>query len=369
MKIAFLGDVYIDGEYIKCEENLLAGLGEVLKSADFIIANLEAPITSSEEKMSKIGPNLKMSELPNEVLDMIDAFSLANNHIMDYSEAGLNDTIAYLKSKGKLFFGAGNCLENAYKEVVFEHDGSEVAVIGMAENEFSLTFGEHPGVAPLDPIYSYKYISEAVKRYENVYLFIHGGNEFSSLPSPRYKRLCQMYIDMGVASVISSHTHTIGPIENYKGKPIFYSLGNCLFNNKKPPKGWGRGLIALLEVSKDSIVYDHFPFKQSVANSGASLLTSNEKDIFELSFTSLCNDVLNPEKYSNMWIDYIDKNARLYLFRLSTPFIFKGAYRILSLLKLDKIFYSLNTRLLKLNYISCESHREVVISSLSKEKK
>lgn len=369
MKIAFLGDIYIDGEYLKCNSNLLSGIKEKIKSADFVIANLEAPITNSVHKISKIGPNLKMKKLPEDVLNMIDAFSMANNHIMDYSNEGLNDTISYLKSKNKLFFGAGACLQDAYKEVVFEHNNSKVAVIGMAENEFSLTFGDRAGVAPLDPIYSYKYIADVVSMYKHVYLFIHGGNEFTSLPSPRYKMLCKMYIDMGVSAVISSHTHSIGPIEEYRGKPIFYSLGNCLFNSKKPPKGWDKGLLAFIDSSKGTISYNHLPFKQSADYAGVCLLSDNERKLFDSSFLSLCEDVLKPNKYIVMWNDYIRKNSKMYLFRVSSPFVFKGAYRLFSFLKLDRMFYTRRSRLLKLNYISCESHREVVIDSLLKESK
>lgn len=367
MNVIFLGDIYLDEDYLKCDAKLLLGLDTTLKDADFVVANLESPITLSEKTIAKVGPNLKMVKLPEDILKSIDIFSLANNHMMDYSVEGLIDTMAYLDSRGKQYFGAGVDIDNAYREVVLEKNERKVALIGMAENEFSLTFGSEPGVAPIDPIYAYSSVSAAISKYEHVVLFIHGGNEFSSLPSPRYRRLCHMFIDMGVAAIISSHTHIIGPIEQYRGKPIFYSLGNFLFNSNKDIFGWEYGLIAKLNFNADDVRFSYIPFEQSIRTHGAKIISGMARDKFECEFILLCNSITNKDEYDELWDVFVKLNSENYLFRVTSPFIFKGAYRIFKLLGIQSIFYKGKSRLLKNNYISCESHREVVLHSLTRE--
>jgi len=367
MNVIFLGDIYLDDDYLKCEADLLLGINNVLNEADFVVANLESPITCSDKSISKIGPNLKMIKLPESIIDSIDIFSLANNHIMDYSVDGLADTINYLESKGKQYFGGGYNISDAYSEIVLEKGGRKVALIGMAENEFSLSFGNEAGVAPVDPIYSYHYVAAVIAKYDDVILFIHGGNEFSSLPSPRYRKLCHMYIDMGITSIVSSHTHIIGPVEEYKGKPIFYSLGNCLFNSDKAIFGWEYGIIAKLSFTDNCLQYDYVPFEQSIKHNGIRGISGIEREEFERDFMALCNSITNKDEYVLRWEEFVMQNSDAYLFRVTSPFTFKGAYRLFKLLGIHKIFYKGQSRLLKNNYISCESHREVILHSLTRE--
>ncbi|WP_350978600.1 CapA family protein [Shewanella sp. AC34-MNA-CIBAN-0136] len=369
MKIAFLGDIYLDKAYLECKGDLLLDIKSELDKCDFVVANLESPVTAGTDRLRKIGPNLKMSHLPNEILDSIDIFSLANNHMMDFSSSGLTDTIKYLESKGKRYFGAGVDLNTAFKETVISKNNVTVALIGMAEDEFSLTFGNYPGVAPLNPIYSYNRIASAVTKYDHVIIFIHGGNEFSSLPSPKYRQLCKMYVDMGVSSVISSHTHIVGPIEEYKSKPIFYSLGNCLFNSKKPPKGWLEGLVVNLELSKKAINYTYFGFKQAVSIGGTMKLSNSDHCSFYVDLTAMSASINDKDIYLKLWDDFLVENSEKYLFRVCSPVFFKGAYTVFSRLKINKLLYTSQSKLLKQNYISCESHREVVLDSFSKEEK
>uniref|UniRef100_E6XG24 Capsule synthesis protein, CapA n=1 Tax=Shewanella putrefaciens (strain 200) TaxID=399804 RepID=E6XG24_SHEP2 len=367
MNVAFIGDIYLDDGLIKCDKDLLAGVRDEINAADFVVANLEAPVTNSNKKLNKIGPNLKMCELPRHLLDSIDVFSLANNHIMDYEYDGLRETLSYLHNNDKLYFGAGVNINDAYREVVVTKGDVSVALIGMAENEFSLTFGDEPGVAPLDPLFSYKYIKNAVNRYEHVVLFIHGGNEFSSLPSPKYRQLCKMFIDMGASAVISSHTHIVGPIELYNGRPIFYSLGNCIFNNDKPPQGWNIGLIALLSITENKISYSYHFFGQNRRNDGVMILCDDELQKIKEHHKLLCQDISDIHKYTSMWSDYIDKHSEQYFFRAFFPFIFRGAYRIVRVLKMSYFVFNKKSELFKQNYISCESHREILTEAIKRK--
>ena len=366
MKILFLGDIYLDNSFDKDNKFILEGIKDNIDQADFVIANLEAPITSSNDKTEKVGPLLKMANLPDELVNEVDAFSLANNHMMDFKSEGLSDTIKYLKAKNINYFGAGESIDAAYRGLTFEKGGQKVTLIGMAENEFSLTFGSAPGVAPVDPVYSLAYLTDIIKKNDNVVLFIHGGNEFSSLPSPKYRKLCQMYIDIGVKAVISTHTHTIGPIEEYKSAPIIYSLGNCLFNSQKPPEGWNIGMAVELEFNKSKVNYNKTFFEQNSDKGGVRALKSQSLHKVENDFKKLCSIIVNADSYHEAWERFVSERGEEYLFRVSSPVFFRGAYRICKALGINRLLCRGLSGKLKQNYISCESHREVVLESLSR---
>ena len=40
-------------------------------------------------------------------------------------------------------------------------------------------------------------------------------------------------IDAGADALIGHHTHTMQTVEHYKGAPIYYSIGNFIFDQKR----------------------------------------------------------------------------------------------------------------------------------------
>jgi poly-gamma-glutamate synthesis protein (capsule biosynthesis protein) len=84
-------------------------------------------------------------------------------------------------------------------------------------------------------------------------LIVHGGHETFEYPRPRMKKLYRYFIDVGVDVVIGHHTHCFSGHEIYKGKPIFYSLGNFVFD-----QNWSKktsvGEVIVLVVNKEKII-------------------------------------------------------------------------------------------------------------------
>ena len=95
-------------------------LNDLIKS-DFSITNLECPLTESNNPIKKIGPNIKASKSDVKLIqNVFDVITLANNHILDYNEEGLNDTMRILKQHGIETVGAGASKELASHQLIVE---------------------------------------------------------------------------------------------------------------------------------------------------------------------------------------------------------------------------------------------------------
>ncbi|KAF5064283.1 Capsule biosynthesis protein CapA [anaerobic digester metagenome] len=84
-------------------------------------------------------------------------------------------------------------------------------------------------------------VKEARKNADLVIVHSHWGIEYDSSPNPRQKEIGRALVNAGADIVVGHHSHTLQPVEIYKGKVIFYSLGNFVFD-----QGWSK--------TKDSVV-------------------------------------------------------------------------------------------------------------------
>ncbi len=138
------------------EKNLLKELNE----ADYRIFNLEVPLVDNETPINKCGPNLiasTKSALGIKALG-VDFLTLANNHILDQGEKGLESTLKVLKKLDISFSGVGNSIEDAYKPFIFEVENIKIGIYCCAEHEFSIVSKENTGANPFDPLESLDHI-------------------------------------------------------------------------------------------------------------------------------------------------------------------------------------------------------------------
>lgn len=119
----------------------------VIKDHDEVIINLECPLTNSNGRIIKTGPNLKASPKIVESLKKagISIAALANNHIMDFGKLGLSDTIDSLSSNGIAYLGAGENSIEANKPLILEDDDKSIAIVAYAEHEYSIAGADFPG--------------------------------------------------------------------------------------------------------------------------------------------------------------------------------------------------------------------------------
>jgi len=222
-EITFVGDTFIDRDF------------KISLPYKKLVINLESPIT----KADRAAPNKINLRTQAETIEGCEGFMpsaacLANNHISDFLDQGLEDTLSYLNDKNIAYFGAGLNQEEALAPIYIDVDGVKIGLIGAAclsTSPIAATTTE-AGVA----INDIENIERSVKKArthgaEIVIVNYHWGAEEVGLPKPSDINLGRQTIDVGADMVIGHHAHCIHPYEIYKGKYIFYGLGNFIFDD------------------------------------------------------------------------------------------------------------------------------------------
>lgn len=197
-----------------------------------IVANLECPITEKTQGKRYKWAKLKCPPDRQQWLNGFSLLTLGNNHVCDYGEAGAKDTLAVLTGKGILSAGYGESIPEALAPALLDIKGRILAVISLCcptTNSEHLATHQTPGVAPLGMALLKKAVTLARQKADALVVSLHWGCEWVHDPAPDQLRLARQAIDCGADAVIGCHTHTIQSYECYRGRWIFYSLGNFLF--------------------------------------------------------------------------------------------------------------------------------------------
>lgn len=249
MTILFSGDVLLSDHVLNAYSRaggisgvLDQGYLSAIRSVDYFAVNEEFPFSSRGTKAADKQYTFRLAPEKVSIFQEIgiDAVTLANNHALDYGTEALLDTCDVLDGAGILHTGAGKDLDAAKQPVVFEKNGQKVALIGatrvIPEAGWAAVKG-HPGMlssyeVSVEPLLAQ--IAECHAAGEKVVVLIHWGIERDETPQEYQRALAKRYIDAGADLVIGSHPHVLQGMEYYKGKPIFYSLGNFIFGSSIP---------------------------------------------------------------------------------------------------------------------------------------
>lgn len=314
-------------------------------------------------KLEKNGPNLKCTAKAVDALKWcgFQMATLANNHIYDYGEDGLRQTIDALKSRNLDFVGVGNTIEEAAEVKYKQIKGKRFAFINACEHEFSIVSGNHSGANPLNPIQQFYAISRAKSEADHVVMIIHGGSEMNQLPSPRMQETYRFFIDAGADVVVNHHQHCFSGYEIYKEKPIVYGLGNFCFDDAHSIDGiWNYGYMLELQFNEEKIEICLHPYKQCGEKVGVQLLA--DSNAFYEEIKQLNNIISNPSKLQESFNDYVSvqRRGRLMAFEPYTSRLTKALYWR----KILPSFIGRRKRLQLENMIGCEAHRDVVLQAL-----
>jgi len=224
---------------------LFEDVTSIIGKSDFTIANFESSAcdTSLKPQIKKFTFRAKPEWLSALLRNGITHVSIANNHSFDFGEVGFRQTTENIKSHGinLLTF----CDSNAS---ICEKNGSSIAIFSTnflakssgsfcVENEFILA--RH--------IKHFKAIHPA----SVVIIFIHWGTEMQPTPSARQIMLAHEIIDAGADAIVGHHPHVVQSVELFKGRYIFYSLGNFIFDFSKASAKYG--IVAKFSISKGVI--------------------------------------------------------------------------------------------------------------------
>ena len=336
----------------------------IIRNAELAVVNLECPLTDNHSKIDKSGPSLKADGHAAKVLSQagFKMVTLANNHIMDFSTEGLRSTLNHCEKEKLETLGAGFNLDEA-RTINYQQIGKKrVAIINFAENEFATTNGNHPGANPLDTAQNYYDIQDASRTADYVVVIVHGGHELYDLPSPRIQQTFWFFADAGADAVIGHHPHCYSGYEIYKGKPLFYSLGNFLFDDPKVTDNrWHTGFMLGLHFGS-SVEFQLYPYTQCLSKVGVELMNETAKAEFNSNLSRLNMIIADEDELQKSFDEYCKRVERMY-----RAFLEPFSGRILRFLQRRHLLpglLSLRKQRLYLNLMRCEAHRDVIVNLL-----
>lgn len=242
VSIAVTGDVMFARKMpnvLSMESSPFEGVSDVTSNVDLLLINFENAATTSGDALKGDVPlKCDPSYVPLAKANNLTVAALANNHAFDYGAVGMNDTIKNLNDADITPMGAGNSESEAHQAVVKEVHGRKITILNYMDSDNFAEYsqdvmpyanGSDAGYSAYDSDDAFKQISEN-NDSDLIIAYMHYGNEYSNSPNDNQVKISHELIDYGADIVIGSHPHVPQGIEMYNGKPIFYSLGNFIFD-------------------------------------------------------------------------------------------------------------------------------------------
>jgi len=269
LNICFTGDLLLDRgvrEQIEKRgaDKLFEGVSSIFSTYDAVVVNLECPVTKYNMPVNKRYVFRADPEyLPSLKKAGITHAALANNHTNDQNRAGIEDTYNHLKVNKIIPLGAGKNETEACSPIFIRKGKLKVALFNsvLLPLENWVYLSDAYGVCQASPDELCEKIRElrSVDKDCYVVVILHWGVEYAATPLPDQRYAAHKLIDAGADAIIGHHPHIVQPVEIYKGKYIFYSLGNFVFDSKREIANIG--ILAGLNFSKSGIKEQHYDYE------------------------------------------------------------------------------------------------------------
>lgn len=251
VKLLFAGDILLDENYAvmanlrdrggNIEDAFSTELLEMMRSADIFMLNNEFTFTNRGTPTA--GKQFTFRAAPQSVSLFhelsVDVVSVANNHIYDYGEISLLDTLDTLDNAGIAYTGAGENLEEAKKPVYLIANGMKIGIISATQIERNGTPDTKEATSTtagvlrcMDTTNLLQVIAQMEEECDYTILYIHWGTESQEQIDWLQEEQAPVYAEAGVDLIIGDHPHCLQKIDKVSGVPVIYSLGNFWFNSK-----------------------------------------------------------------------------------------------------------------------------------------
>lgn len=249
--LSFTGDFnFAEGwyttEYMEAQPNGIldcfsAELLEEMQRADVMLMNNEFAYAEEGRGAALQGKAYTFRAEPEkvELLSVFgaDVVTLANNHVYDYGEIGLLDTMDCLNEAGMPYLGAGENFEEASKILYYVLNGRKVAIVSATQIERTKQYTKEATATEcgvfkmLNPEKFLQVIEEAEANSDYVIAVVHWGTEGNLMPEASQQKLARQFVDAGVDAIIGGHPHRLQGVCYVEDVPVAYSLGNFWFSN------------------------------------------------------------------------------------------------------------------------------------------
>lgn len=236
--LAVAGDVHFTGRTATLLRDPATAFGPIaplLKGADLALLNLETAVTDrGAPEPKEFHFRAPATAYAAVQAAGVDAVSIANNHVLDYGQIGLSDTLASATAAGMPVFGAGRDATAAYAPWITTVRGTRVAVLGFSQiHDLADTWiarDDRAGVALSFDVARVRAAVALAKAQADVVLaFNHWGREGVGCPSQEQKDFLQVLVSAGVDLVLGAHAHTLQGA-GWSGRTfVSYGLGNFVW--------------------------------------------------------------------------------------------------------------------------------------------
>lgn len=251
---------YQGGDYL-----FSSAIDSLFAKADGVIANLECPATTKGYPVNK---QFIFNSDPNllKVLKRhgITHLNLANNHSIDQGRTGLTDTYYNIINHGMIPIGYGDDAIMAAKPMLIKAKDLRNNIYRLPRPIYILSslrlilenysyLSNRPSVCEAT-ITALCDTIQSIKQKEPtacIIVCLHWGAEHTLHPMVQQRHDARQLIDAGADAIIGHHTHTAQDVESYRNKPIYYSLGNFIFDLERPINQ--KGLVAKLVITKKEV--------------------------------------------------------------------------------------------------------------------
>lgn len=311
IELIFSGDFapLISPQDIKSDH--FSAVQSILEGCDLHITNLECPLTDALEPIKKSGPNIMADPQNIELLKQakVSVACLANNHIFDFHEKGITDTLDICKDNQIDTMGIVSRADGQPYWLIKEVQGKRIGFLNYCEHEFSVREEGLLGANGYDAIHAFYDIQQLRPQVDYIIVVYHGGNEYHPLPNPQVKKVFHYLADLGADAVIGHHTHVFSGYEVYKEKPLVYSLGNFFFPYANEPKEWYQAILCKLTVDK-TVKLQIIPVIQcKESNLNVTFPKPQEKEHILQTIENHSRVIKNDEELKEEWTTFVQQNG------------------------------------------------------------
>lgn len=268
LTIAFTGDILLDRGVRKCIEKngtdaiFSASIDSFFRTCKLVVGNLECPATKIQQRVYK---RFMFRAEPEWLQTLkkhgITHLNLANNHSIDQGREGLLDTKRNIEQAGMVAVGAGRNMQEAAAPVLLAEQPRRVYL--LVSQRLPL---ENFAYLPDRPCVSQESMDSLCARIRwlkeqepdcYVIVNVHWGWEHHMEPTLKQRQEAHRMVCAGADLIIGHHTHTLQTVETWQGTPIYYSLGNFIFDLDNPINT--RTCVVKVLMTKDSVTINALP--------------------------------------------------------------------------------------------------------------
>ncbi len=210
---------------------------DALLKTDFNFGNFESPVSGNDSRLgAHMVFNTKVKDVAAVMNSHFKVVNLANNHIFDQGLEGMRNTLRVMNDRQIAGLGVGENETESWQPKYLDVNGMKIAFIGASfssVNDLGKTRNQYVArVEDLDRLAAA--VKTAKTQSDFVLVTMHAGVEYTRNPNKLHVDFAHAAVDAGADIVIGAHPHWIQTTEQYKGRWIFYSLGNFIFDQHDP---------------------------------------------------------------------------------------------------------------------------------------